>query len=72
MLIRAEKPITKEQYDRAQDNHGYITEEDMPSIFTESEICGYGIINPVACVMYNFANDSKKYFVRYETSNSCD
>lgn len=72
MLIRAEKPITKEQYDRAQQNAGFITDEDMEVIFTTSEICGYGIIGAVACAEYNKATGDNRYYARYTTSTTCD
>lgn len=72
MLIRAEKPITKEQYDRAQNNHGYIIDADMEVIFSEPELYGYGILNAVAFPRYNSATNTTTYYVRYTTSSSCD
>ena len=37
------RKITKEQYDRAINNNGMLTEEDEETVFTTSEICGYGV-----------------------------
>lgn len=72
MLVRAEKPITKEQYDRAQLNNGFIPTEDMDKIFTTAEICGYGVYNPIARIQYSKDSDEATYVVRYLTSNNCD
>ena len=55
MLIRAEKAITKEQYDRAQLNNGYVTEVDLQEIFSTSELCGWGVYSPIACKRYSEA-----------------
>ena len=36
-----ERPITKEQYERAiNERNGYLTEEDEAIVFSQSEICG--------------------------------
>mgnify|MGYP007041134791 CR=1 FL=1 len=72
MIVRAEKPITKEQYDRAQLNNGFIPTEDMDKIFTTAEICGYGVYNPIARIQYGKDSDEVMYVVRYLTSNNCD
>lgn len=72
MLIRDEKPITKEQYERAQLNNGYITDEDMHEIFSTAEICGYGIYGAVGCVRYDAYTDETTYVCMYTTSTCCD
>ena len=72
MLIRSEKPITKEQYERSQLNHGYIDDDDMTDIFSEAEIRGYGIYSPVGCVRYNAETGTTTYICRYTTSTNCD
>lgn len=72
MLIRSEKPITKEQYERAQLNNGFVPTEDMDKIFTTTEICGYGVYNPIARIQYSKDSDETTYVVRYLTSNNCD
>lgn len=72
MLIRSEKPITKEQYERAQLNNGFIADEDMEVIFSEAEICAYGIYSPVGCARYNAETGTTTYICRYTTSTNCD
>lgn len=72
MLIRSEKPITKEQYERAQLNNGFISNKDMGEIFTISEFCAYGVYSPIACKRYNEATDETTYIVSYTTSTCCD
>lgn len=72
MLIRSEKPITKEQYERAQLNNGFISSEDMDEIFTMVEICGYGVYSPIACARYSEATGETTYIVSYTTSTNCD
>jgi hypothetical protein len=72
MLVRAEKPITKEQYERAQLNSGYIAEEDMGDIFNDALLYGYGVYSPVAYVRYNKETKGTAYVVEYITSTCCD
>lgn len=72
MIVRAEKPITKEQYERAQLNNGYVTEADLQEIFSTSELCGWGVYSPIACKRYNAFADENTYIVSYSTSTCCD
>lgn len=72
MLVRAEKSITKEQYDRAQEHGGYIAGEDMGDIFTDAEQLGYGCYSPIARKTYNPMTDETSYYVTYETGTTCD
>ena len=72
MLVRAEKPITKEQYDRAQFHGGYIADEDLEDIFPQSMLCGYGIYDATACARYNQETNVTTYVVEYMTSTNCD
>ena len=72
MLIRAEKPITKEQYERAQINNGYVTEADLQEIFSTFELCGFGVYSPIACKRYNALTYENTYIVSYSTSTYCD
>ena len=60
------RKITKEQYDRAKKNAGYITEADEKEIFDDSERLGYGVYSPVACETDN------GYIVSYMLGDSCD
>ena len=72
MLVRGEKPITKEQYERAQLNGGYINEADMTEIFSQAELCGYGIYAPIAYKHIDATADAVTYSVKYSTGATCD
>ena len=72
MLIRSEKPITKEQYERAQLNNGFISEADLQEIFNQSELYGWGVYSPIACARYSKATNETTYIVSYTTSTNCD
>lgn len=61
------KKITKEQYNRAINEHnGYIAEEDMGDIFSQSEICGYGCYGARATII------DGEYYVTYWLGSTCD
>ena len=62
-----EKPITKEQYDRAQLNNGFIPTEDMDKIFTTAEICGYGVYGTTV-----YKDDHDGYYVSFWLGSTCD
>lgn len=72
MLIRSEKPITKEQYERAQLNNGFISEADLQEIFSMADLCAYGVYSPIACARYSEATGGTSYIVSYTTSTCCD
>ena len=72
MLIRSEKPITKEQYEKAQMSDGYITTENLEDIFPRSMLCGYGVYDAIACARYNRETNETTYVVEYMTSTNCD
>lgn len=72
MLIRAEKPITKNQYERAQLNGGFVTEADLPEMFVQSELYGYGVLEPIAHKRYDEATGETTYIISYITSTNCD
>lgn len=72
MLIRNEKPITREQYENAQSRNGRISSEDMDKIFSVAELCGYGIYDAVAIARYDNETKTMSYVVRYTTSTCCD
>ena len=61
-----DRPITPEQYERAQDNRGYLTDEDKKTVLTESERYGYGAS---AGSVYETGG---KYYVRCHRYNNCD
>ena len=61
-----EREITKDQYDRAMENHGYLADEDMDKVFTTAELCGYGVYGAVV------SHYADRYVVRFEMGDSCD
>lgn len=65
-LIRCEREISEEVYNRAILNNNYIAKEDQEEVFTISERCGYGVYADRV-----FERDGK-YFVAYERGSSCD
>lgn len=60
------RTISKEIYERATANNGYITQEDYWKVFTQSEVMGYGLIDGKV-----FEKDGK-HFVGYTIWDSCD
>ena len=66
MLKMHTRTITKEQYDRAMLNRGYICAEDFDDIFSISEQCGYGIDRAEA------DTDGGNYITRFMMSDTCD
>lgn len=61
-----EREITKDQYDRAMENHGLLCDEDCCDVFTQAEMCGYGVYMPVV------AHLCDRYVVRFEVGDTCD
>lgn len=43
MISYTKRKITKDIYERAMKHNGYISREDCETIFTESELYGYGV-----------------------------
>lgn len=72
MFTRREKPITKEQYERAQLNNGLISKEDKDKMFSPVEMCGYGISSPSVYKSRDETTGEDTYIVSYYTSDSCD
>ena len=67
MMVRGEDfEISKEVYDRAMKNGGYITGEDEKNLFSEAMLCGYGVYGDMA-----YEKDGK-YWCRWEHGSSCD
>lgn len=60
MLERIKREITKEQYERATQEH------DARGIFTDSEVMGYGVYGT------KYAEENGKYYVTYSLGSSCD
>ena len=61
-----EREISKEIYDRAMENHGYIADEDMDKVFSVAEMLGYGVYSPVV------SHYDDRYVVRFEMGDTCD
>jgi hypothetical protein len=60
------KEITKDIYDHAQANNGYITEADENIVFDICELLGYGIYGAKAYA------ENNKYYCRYYRGSNCD
>ena len=61
-----DREITKEQYDRAIENNGFLTKEDADTVLTVSERCGYGA---TAGTVKEYDG---KYLVSCHMYDSCD
>lgn len=61
-----DREITKERYERAQSNNGYLTEEDADKVLTDAERLGYGVS---AGSVYELDGH---YYVRCSRWNNCD
>ena len=61
-----EREITKDQYDRAMENHGLLCDEEMDKVCTPAELCGYGVYGAVV------SHYADRYVVRFEMGDSCD
>ena len=60
------REITKEQYDRGVQNHGYLTREDFLKVFTDAERLGYGAIS------FTVSEEDGRFYVWYDIYDSCD
>ena len=61
--------ISKEVYDRAVNGKGkinYIADEDMPKLFADWKLYGYGVYSPIAY------EENGKYWCRYNMGSTCD
>lgn len=72
MLIRCTRPITKEQYERAQDYGGSVSPEDRAIIFSEAERIGYGIYSTSVYKETDPETNETTYHVSYSTGSHCD
>lgn len=66
MMSRCEREITKEQYNRAKQNFGYIAKEDVCDVFTDSERLGYGVYSD------SVYEENGKFFVAFLLGSTCD
>ena len=60
------REITAEQYARAKAKNGYLTEEDRKTVFSPSELYGYGVYGG------DVIEQDGKYYVRYSLGTTCD
>ena len=65
-MYSGERKITKDIYDNAKNNRGYLTSEDTKKVFDIAEICGYGIYGTQV-----FERDGE-YFVSYYRGSTCN
>lgn len=66
-MIKGERKITQEMYERNKDRGVLYHEEDIDKVFTQAEVWGYGIYFTQV-----YAGDDGNYYVRYEMGDSCD
>lgn len=72
MLIRRTRPITKEQYERAQKYGGSLTPEDELVVFSEAERIGYGVYGTSVYEELNPQSNETTYYVAYNIGSHCD
>lgn len=60
------REISKEDYEIAKKNNGFLTEEQKERMFDASILVGYGLYMP------RVYKDGDKYMLRYEIGSSCD
>ena len=65
-MTRHEKEITREQYQRGVENHGYLAKDDMQDVFTDAERLGYGVYSPIVHEI------DERFYVHYLLGSSCD
>lgn len=66
-MVRGEEfEVTKEVYERAQQNRGYMVSEDQPKYFSASILCGYGLYG---C---RVREENGKYICSWMRGSSCD
>lgn len=65
-LWHGKREITKEQYERAMGNRGYLEGEDLRKVFSESERMGYGVYSPLVY------EEGGAYYVGFDMGTSCD
>ena len=66
MVRGTEFQVSKEVYDRAQMNRGYMTTQDQKEYFDESIRCGYGLYD---CKV---REENGKYICSWWRGSTCD
>lgn len=65
-MREATREISKEVYERAKANNGYLTKEDEIELFDPAILYGYGLYGTHA-----YEKDGK-YWLDYSVGSSCD
>ena len=66
MIKTYRREISKEQYIKAMEHNGRLTEEQELEILGESLVRGYGVYGTAVYM------SGDKYMLKYETNDSCD
>lgn len=68
-MVRGEPfEISKEVYDRAMEQRGYIASCDKADLFPDEILCGYGLYGAMAY----YDKETKKYMCAWSHGSSCD
>lgn len=65
-MRKCRREISKEEYEIAMDNNGFLTEEQEERMFDICILNGYGLYMP------QVYKDGDKYMLSYEIGDSCD
>lgn len=66
MMQPMKREITKEQYNRAVENHRILTAIDRETVFSVCERYGYGVYGG------SVSEDGGKYYVHFSLGSTCD
>lgn len=65
-MRKCKREISKEDYEIAMENNGFLTEEQEERMFDISTRMGYGLYMP------KVYKDGDKYMLSFEIGSSCD
>ena len=65
-MVYCTREVTKEIYERAKENRGYMTDADKQEIFSPSLLYGYGVYGA------KVYEENGKYICHYSRGNTCD
>lgn len=65
-MISIHREIDRGQYNRAVENNGHIAQCDTESVFTASEMYGYGIYSDTVY------SKNGRFFVMFNRGETCD
>ena len=66
-MVRCEREITPEQYNRAVKNNGMIADCDKHTVFSDSELYGYGVYLPKVRM-----DENGRCLCSFKRGESCD